>query len=116
MKNKYIILLAILTFSLIATAQKTVRGVIISSSDSTKMIGVTILEKGTRNGTVSNIDGEFSIKVASDKSVLTFSAIGYKTKEILVANRMQFHVVMEDESYNLDETVVIGYGTAKKVI
>lgn len=114
MKNKYLILSAILTFSLIATAQKTVRGVIISSSDSTKMIGVTILEKGTRNGTISNIDGEFSIRVTSEKSVLTLSAIGYKTTEILVGNRSRFHVVMEDESYNLDETVVIGYGTAKK--
>ena len=77
------------------------------------VIGANVIEKGTNNGTVTDIDGNFSIKVGS-KSILQFSFIGYITQEIMVGNQSKIKVVLHEDTKALDEVVVIGYGTQKK--
>ncbi|MBN1987588.1 MAG: SusC/RagA family TonB-linked outer membrane protein, partial [Prolixibacteraceae bacterium] len=76
--------------------------------------GVNIVEKGTTNGVISDMEGNYSITVGSN-SVLQFSFIGFDTKEVVVKNRNNIDVVMEESSINLNEVVAVGYGTQKKV-
>ncbi|WP_373495918.1 SusC/RagA family TonB-linked outer membrane protein [Aquiflexum sp.] len=76
--------------------------------------GVSIIEKGTRNGAVSDIDGNFTINVQSSESVLLFSFIGYASQEQTVGSRSSIEVVLLEDTQNLSEFVVIGYGTQEK--
>jgi TonB-dependent SusC/RagA subfamily outer membrane receptor len=80
------------------------------------LIGVTILIKGTRTGTVSNFDGDYKIKIPNrfKKVVLTYSYIGYKTQEITVETQSIINVEMVPDFAQIEEVVVIGYGTVKK--
>ena len=78
------------------------------------MPGVNVQVKGTTNGTITNIDGKFSISVPNSKSVLIFTFIGYSKQEIVVGNQAKINVQLKEDAQNLDEVVVVGYGTAKK--
>ena len=78
------------------------------------VIGANIVEKGTTNGTVTDIDGKFSLEVAPD-AVLTISFIGYIPKEITLKGEKELKVVLMEDTQTLDEVVVVGYGTQKKV-
>ncbi len=107
------ILLFFLGSALTLNAQtRTVSGVITDQSG-LGVIGASIQEKGTNNGTVSDLDGNYSIKVG-DGAVLVFSSIGYTTKEVAVAGRTTVDVVLAEDTEFLDEVVVVGYGTMKK--
>ncbi|MCL1938930.1 MAG: TonB-dependent receptor [Candidatus Azobacteroides sp.] len=77
------------------------------------LIGVSIVEKGTTNGTVTDIDGEYSLKVSSN-ATLEFSYIGFTTQSIPVQGRSRLIVVMEEDTKALSEVVVIGYGTQRR--
>lgn len=90
----------------------TVRGNVIADGES--VIGATILVKGTQNGTVTDLDGNFSISVAPD-AILVVSAIGYAQQEIPVNNRTNIPVELKWDVIGLEDVVVIGYGTQKKV-
>lgn len=76
--------------------------------------GVNILLKGTKTGTISDVDGSYSINVPTVKSTLTFSFIGYEKQE-LVVNKQILNVVLLEAVKSMDEVVVVGYGTQKKV-
>nr|WP_198999656.1 TonB-dependent receptor [Flavobacterium sp. ASV13] len=76
--------------------------------------GVNILEKGTKNGTSSDFDGRYKIKLTNPKAIVTFSFIGFKTKEVPVAGKTKVDIVLTEDSNNLNEVVVVGYGTTKK--
>lgn len=76
--------------------------------------GVNVLEKGTTNGTVSNLEGEYSIEVSGDDATLVFSFIGYSDREFPVKGMRVIDVVLVEETTALDEVVVIGYGTMRK--
>ena len=75
--------------------------------------GASVLEKGTTNGTITDIDGRFQLNVRDD-AVLVFSFVGYKSKEIAVAGRSVFDVMLETDVAALEEVVVVGYGTVEK--
>lgn len=77
------------------------------------VIGANVVVKGTTNGTITDIDGRFTID-ADAKSVLNVSYIGYLTKEIAVGNQQTVRIVLLEDTKTLDEVVVIGYGTQKK--
>ena len=77
------------------------------------IIGANVVEKGTTNGTVTNVDGYFSIEV-NPSSLLQFSFIGYNSQEIAVGNKNEFDIVLDEDLKMLEEVVVIGYGTQKK--
>lgn len=102
------------TFSL--KAQVKVSGTVTNASDNTTLIGVTILEKGTVNGTVTDLDGNYSIEVTDENAVLVFSYIGYSTQEIPLAGSTSINITMQEDVANLDEFVVVGYGVQKKSV
>ncbi|MFC4213587.1 SusC/RagA family TonB-linked outer membrane protein [Pedobacter lithocola] len=91
----------------------TVSGKITDSNNET-LPGVSIKEKGTQNGVVSTNNGDFSINVSSENSVLVFSYIGFETQEISVGKNTKLNVVLKSESKLLNDVVVIGYGSVKK--
>jgi TonB-dependent starch-binding outer membrane protein SusC len=77
--------------------------------------GVTVVEKNTQNGTSTDTNGEYRITVAGSDAVLAFSFIGFATKEEVVGNRSDISVQLMSQDKSLDEVVVVGYGTQKKV-
>ncbi len=76
--------------------------------------GVSIVIKGTTNGTITDFDGNFSLAGIPDDATLIFSFVGMKTQEIVVAGQTAFNVVMEEDAIGIEEVVAIGYGTIKK--
>jgi TonB-linked SusC/RagA family outer membrane protein len=91
----------------------TAQGQILDQKNMEPMIGATVLEKGTSNGTVADIEGNYSIKV-KEGATLIISSIGYKTVEV-AAKSGRTTIALEEDSELLDEVVVVGYGVQKKV-
>lgn len=79
------------------------------------LIGVNIAEKGTTNGTMSDLEGKFSLSVPNQNAVLVFSFIGYIQQVIPVGNQKTINVVLKEDALQIDEVVVVGYGTQTKV-
>lgn len=76
--------------------------------------GVSVTEKGTRNGAVTNEKGEFALNVSKPTAMLTFNFIGFETKEVAASDSFMT-IVMQEQDKSLEEVVVVGYGTQKKV-
>ncbi|MDL2208297.1 TonB-dependent receptor [Parabacteroides sp. OttesenSCG-928-O15] len=91
---------------------RTITGVIIDEAGE-PIIGVNILEKGTTNGTTTNLDGEFTLTV-SPQAVLLVSYIGYISQEVTIGNRSTIRIELREDSQALEEVVVIGYGVVRK--
>ena len=77
--------------------------------------GVNVIIKGTTKGTTTDINGNYFIEVPHKNTVLVFSYIGFESQEIKVGDQININVNMSEESNNLDEVVVVGYGSQKKV-
>jgi len=77
------------------------------------VVGVSVIEKDTSNGTVTDLDGKFTLGVKPG-AVLQFSSIGYKLQEITVGDKTVLNILLDEDSQALDEIVVVGYGTMKK--
>lgn len=92
---------------------KKVTGVI-KDQNGEPIIGANVVEKGTTNGIITDLDGKFSL-IVSDNAVMQVSYIGYVAQEITVGNRSVWDIVLKEDSQSLDEVVVVGYGTQKKV-
>ena len=92
----------------------TVTGTVSSSDTKETLPGTSIVVKGTTTGTVTDIDGKYSISVPSSTAILVFSFIGYLTQEVEVGNRNVIDIVLDPDKVTLEEIVVIGYGTVKK--
>lgn len=103
----------LLVLTLTVWSQRTITGQIVEKNKE-PIIGAAILEKGTSNGTTTDVEGNFSLAVASDSSVLVVSYIGLKTQEIKVGDQSVISVTMEDDTKDLEEVVIIGYGSVKK--
>ena len=86
---------------------------IVTDENGDPLPGATIQEKGSTNGTITNVEGEFTLNVPED-ATLTISFVGYETQEIAVNNRSRIDLQLAVDSEQLDEVVVIGYGTRKK--
>lgn len=108
------ILLLFLFTSLATFAQVNVRGNVTDSSGET-LIGVNVVVKDSRQGTVTDIDGNFSLSVPTANSTLVFTYVGFTQLEVPLNGRNQLNVVMEQDSELLDEVIVVGYGTQRKV-
>ncbi|WP_441758838.1 SusC/RagA family TonB-linked outer membrane protein [Flavobacterium sp. W21_SRS_FM3] len=89
-------------------------GGIVKDATNMPIPGVNIIEKGTKNGGVTDFDGKFSIRVSGPNSVLVFSYLGYETFSKTVGQSKSLNVVLKDENSKLNEVVVIGYGTSRK--
>lgn len=112
--KKCLILMMFVLASVATFAQK-VSGVVTSSTDGEPMPGVAIMVKGTSTGVVTDIDGNYSINVPAD-GTLIFSFIGFSTQEIVVGNQTTINVVLEEETAMLEDLVVVGYGVQKKSV
>ena len=108
--NLFLLLILLLSFSAVSAQNISVKGVVVDNSNE-PMIGVSILEKGTSNGTVTDLDGNFSLNVKSG-SYLIVSYVGFKSQEVKAAPRLS--IVLEEDSEVLNEVVVIGYGSVKR--
>ncbi|MFQ5447417.1 MAG: TonB-dependent receptor plug domain-containing protein, partial [Saprospiraceae bacterium] len=105
--------LLLMASATVANAQRTVSGTVTSAADNTPLIGASILVKGTGSGTITDIDGKFSLQ-ASDSDVLVISYTGYETQEVAVAGQSSFNIAMAEASTELTEIVVTGYTAQQK--
>lgn len=115
MMKRLIILFQLCIFSLLAVGQTMeVHGRVLDGAQKGEpMIGATVMVKGTNQGTVTDIDGLFVLQVPKN-AVLVISSVGYKTQEVK-ANKDQLTLTMEEDTQVLDEFVVVGYGSMRKV-
>ncbi len=114
LSRKALVALALLlSFTLPALAQKIEVHGVVDDSTGEPLIGATVMEKGTTNGTATDFDGNFTITVAPN-ATLVFSYIGYDSQEVAVNGRTELKVTLQDNATMLAETVVIGYGSVKK--
>ncbi|WP_258103439.1 TonB-dependent receptor [Marinoscillum sp. MHG1-6] len=93
--------------------QKTTISGVVSDENGESLPGATVLEKGTTNGTITDVDGKFQLEVA-DNAVLLFSFVGYQNQEIAVNGQSTISIQMAPDTKSLEEVVVVGYGTMKK--
>lgn len=113
MKRVTYLLLCLFASIAFATAQTTkVTGTVISAEDDNPVIGASIVVAGTTTGTVTDYNGAFTLDVPSNAKKLIVSYIGMKSVEVTI--KPVLHIVMESDSQNLEEVVVVGYGTQKK--
>ena len=113
MKKYLLIICCLCTYMLAFAQQRTVIGTVVDDLGQ-PLIGVSILEKGTTNGVITDMDGNFSLKLTSENPTLVFSYIGYKTQEVPVGGKTTLNVTMSEDAEQLDEVVVVGYGVQKK--
>lgn len=93
---------------------KTISGQVLSVEDNTPVPGVSVVLKGSRTGTNTDVDGKFKIDVPDNSAVLVFSSVGFVSQEVTVGSKSTIDVVLVSDMKNLSEVVVVGYGTQKK--
>ncbi|MFN8255313.1 MAG: TonB-dependent receptor [Bacteroidales bacterium] len=93
---------------------QTVQGVVISSEDGQPLPGVNVQLKGTEKGTITDLNGAYTIEAGGSESVLVFSFMGFTTQEVVVGSQTTIDITLEVESLGIDEIVVTGYGVQKK--
>ena len=91
----------------------TVKGTVADATGE-PIIGASILVKGTSNGVITDIDGNFTLSNVAPTATLLVSYVGYKTQEIRVDGKTSFNIVLAEDAEVLDEVVVVGYGVQKK--
>ncbi len=106
-----ILICMVIPLSIVAQ-KKAVNGTVVDSKNE-PLIGVSIMIKGTTIGTITDVNGKFTISTGT-KDVLVVSYLGMNTKEVAVANNNNLRIVLEDNSKALEEVVVVGYGSVKR--
>ena len=117
MKTFRFVLLLFLVLSISNTAwaqNQTVKGRVMDSKLKEPLMGVSILEIGTSNGTVTDLDGNFTLSVPAD-ATLSITYIGFKSQEVAVNGKNSLKIVLQEDSETLDEVVVVGYGVWKNI-
>ncbi len=112
--KKCFALTAFLMLSVMAFAQNRIVGGVVSSTNGEALIGAGVIIKGTTTGTVTDLDGRYSISVP-DNAVLQFTSVGYKTLDVNTGTRTKVDVILEDDTQLLEEAVAIGYGNQRKL-
>lgn len=111
--KKFLVILTLLLGPLALAQRQTVTGTVTDRSGEPVM-GLAVLEQGTSNGAITDLDGKYTITVSSRDALLEYTAIGYATAIEVVGSRTVIDVVVEDESLFLDAVVAIGYGSVRK--
>ena len=109
----FLVLTSLVLTSQTISAQSLISGSV-KDTEGEGLIGATVMIKGTQKGVITDVSGNYSIEVADGKMTLVFSYIGYNLKEEPVANRKTINVILEEDTKNIDEVVVVGYGTQKR--
>lgn len=99
--------------SVVMAQNKTITGKVTSSEDGSDLPGVNVMEKGTANGAVTNVDGAYTISV-HEGAILVFSFIGYKTQEMQAGNLSKLDIALATDVTELNEVVIVGYGEMQK--
>ncbi len=110
-------LLSILTLLMISQAQaqeRTISGTVTASDEEGGLPGVNVLLKNSTQGTVTDIDGNYSISVPSSEAILVFTSVGYESQELTVGNRSRIDIELTADVQSLSEVVVVGYGSLNK--
>lgn len=111
---KMIMLIAALITGVTAFAQTTIQGLVVDGSKE-PIIGASVFVKGTTTGTATDLDGRFTLKVPSNNAILVVSYVGCQTREVAAnAPEVKTGIVLKEDAQNLEELVVIGYGSVKK--
>lgn len=110
-KHVFLSVLLFACINVFAQQTKNISGTVYDSNTGETLIGVSVLETGTSNGTVTDIDGKYALKIASNQ--VTFSYVGYKKEMLNVTKSGVYNVNLESDN-KLDEVVVVGYGTQRK--
>jgi TonB-dependent starch-binding outer membrane protein SusC len=113
-KRSLLLLILSVFFVQISVAQISIRGTITNASDNSTLAGANIVEKGTTNGTQSDVNGKYSLTVQKGATIV-ISFIGMLSKEIPVEGQTVIDIALASDITGLDEVVVVGYGTQKKV-
>jgi TonB-linked SusC/RagA family outer membrane protein len=114
-RKAFVGLLCLSLMSTVVTAQdRTVTGTVTSSEDNLGLPGVNVIIRGTSTGTVTDVEGNYSIDV-TEGAALVFSSVGFVTQEILVGTQSQINLTLQADITALEEIVVVGYGTQQKV-
>ncbi len=93
---------------------RSISGTVLSGDDNSPLPGASVVIKGTVRGSITDLDGKYTISLNPDDQILVFSFVGYQDKEVTVGDQKVVDVVLEPETIGLDQVVVIGYGTVKK--
>ncbi|PKP34829.1 MAG: SusC/RagA family TonB-linked outer membrane protein [Bacteroidetes bacterium HGW-Bacteroidetes-17] len=109
-----ILLLFFLGMQIIFAQGKAITGKVTSASDGSTIPGVQVIVKGTITGTTTNTDGTYSLTVPASATILQFSFIGMKTVDVEIGNQTVINLAMEEDLLQLDEVIVVAYGSAKK--
>nr|WKN35664.1 TonB-dependent receptor [Tunicatimonas sp. TK19036] len=96
------------------TLAQRVSGTVTSQTDNEAIPGVSVVEKGTTNGTVTDLDGSYNLMVSDAEATLVFSFVGFATEEVVVGNQEVIDVVLQEDVAQLDELVVVGYRSQKE--
>lgn len=107
------LLFLLLLFPIWAFSQTIIKGTVTDAANET-LVGVNVMELGTTNGTVTNLDGKFELKVSNDKVSLVFTYVGFITKTVAVSGQKVVNVTLDPDVKAIDEIVVVGYGTQRK--
>ncbi|MCK0133867.1 MULTISPECIES: TonB-dependent receptor [Arenibacter] len=111
-KLKFLMFVFVIGTSMTSWAQTTITGTV-SDEQNVPLPGATVLEKGTKNGTTTDFDGNFTIQVSDESAILAVSFLGYATSEIPLNGQSNVSISLQEDSSLLDEVVVVGYGTQK---
>ncbi|MDF9796402.1 TonB-linked SusC/RagA family outer membrane protein [Catalinimonas alkaloidigena] len=113
-KSVWLCLLLICSFSTISYAQTTVNGTVTDLEENSALPGVNVLVKGSTTGTVTDVDGNYTLTVPAGSNTLVFSSVGYETAEVEINGRNTINIDLAPDLQSLSEVVVVGYGTVKK--
>jgi len=113
-KTLLVLFASLLSLQVALAQEKTISGKVTAAEDGTTLPGVNVVVKGTTNGTVTDSDGQFRITISGDAETLIFSFIGFQTQEVSISNRTTIDVSMGNDVQQLNEVVVVGYGTQIK--
>lgn len=115
MRKVLLLGLMLLFASAVAFAQsRVITGTVIAGDDNQPIPGVSVIVKGTTIGVATNLDGKYTLNVPAERSILTFSFIGYSTQEINIGTRSIIDLTMASDIRSLNEVIVTGYGTQTK--
>ena len=116
-KRTFLLALLFMVCVVVQAQSLQVEGTVVSKSDGEPIIGATVIEKGTANGTVTDFDGNYTLEL-SDNGILAISYIGYKSQEFVASQIKQgaLAVTLKEDTEVMDEVVVVGYGSQKYYI
>ena len=113
-KGLVVLMIFLLCVTVLQAQQRTISGKVTDGSNGLPLVGGTVQIKGTTLGTITDIDGMFEIDVSGPEDILVFSFVGLTAQEIVVGDQQYIEITMEVDISELDEIVVIGYGTKRK--